>query len=188
MRIGKIAERAAEGLFHLVRLAREASSTNSEVQCEGDRDETETGRELWRAARNLGPGGFKHRACDGEHGLLLDLPWGETLGIILGIDSDDAAAPVPDLAEGETAIWNTSDSSGKSIVRCVTDRVEIGASAGGLIIRKDRFTTWWDATPKTNYAMHTHAGVMGGPGSTAMPSNALGDVGSIECDDDHRVK
>jgi len=197
MRIGKIAERAAEGLFHLVKLIREGTSTNPdnrEVQCEGDRDETETGREIWRAARNLGPGGFKHVAGDGEYGLLLDLPWGGTNGIILGIDSDDADAPEPSLAPGESAMLNTADSSGKSIVRCVSSRVEIGITTGGLIVRKDKTSTWWNTAltgPRAVFGGHPHGGVMAGPGQSGppvAPNHDLGDIGDIGSDDDHRVK
>ncbi len=173
-------------------VVQESSATNREVQVEGDRDETPTGKELWRAARNLGPGGFKHRCKAGAEVLVLELPFLGSLGIILGIEDDDGAPT--DLEPGETAMFNTSDSTGKSAVRCVGTRVEIGSSAGGLIIRKDRYETWWNTAltgPRAVFAGHPHSGVMVGPGQSGVPVapfNDLGAVGTIENDEDHRCK
>lgn len=172
----------AEKIFHVVHIVREGDATNREVQCEGDRDETETGREMWRAVWSLGPAGFKHRAAAAvagvakEKGLLLDI----LNGILVGAHLEDGEPT--GLDEGETAIY----SAGGAQVRCTSTVVEIGTTAGGLIIRKDDFVTWWNATPVANHIIHKHPG-MPGPGTTGIPDTGLGAVGNIESHEGHLV-
>jgi len=180
--VDKILE-TAEKLFSVVHLVREGNATNREVQCEGDRDETEAGREIFRAVWHLGPAGFKHRAAAKtggvakEKGLVLELGH---ITILLGAHLSDGEPS--GLDEGETAIY----SAGGAQVRCTSTVVEIGTSSGGLLIRKDDFSTWWNNTPATNYSVHTHPG-MPGPGNTGVPSNLLGAVGNIESHEGHKV-
>lgn len=202
-RLRDIARDTAEGVYHLVKLIREGTSTKEwlrVVQCEGDRDETTTGREMWRGARNIGPGGFRHVAAEGEHGLLLDIPWGDSEGVVIGVDDDDDGGPGPggdvgigsampmDLEAGETAIYNSKDTQGRSMVRCHGSIVTIGVGAGGLIIRKDYFVNWWTDGPQRDYSLHGHTGVMAGPGTSGLPNNALSNVGVIEGDHGHKVR
>jgi hypothetical protein len=186
MRIRKVAGDMIEKYFSIGTVVQESSATDRKVQVEGDRDETEAGKELWRAVRNLGPGGFKHRAQAGAEVLVFEFPWGGSIGVILGIE-DDTGAPT-DLEPGETAMFSPADSTGKSCVRCTSTRIEIGSGPGGLMLRKDRFETWYDAGPRANHLLHVHPGVMGGPASTGVTVTDLGAVGNIECDEDHRVK
>jgi len=180
-----------EKYFSIGTVVQESDATNREVQVEGDRDETATGKEIWRAARNLGPGGFKHRCKAGAEVLVLELPWVGSLGIILGIDDDDGAPT--DLDEGETAMFNTSDTTGKSAVRCISTIVHVGIGSGGLIVRKDKTTTWWNTAmtgPRAVFAGHCNSGVMVGPGQSGppvAPFNDLGDIGDIGSTDGHKV-
>jgi len=183
MRVSKIAYSMIEKAFQWVDIIREGHATNREVQCEGDRDETEDGRETWRAAFSVSPAGFKHRAAAAvsgvakEKGFLLDVLG----GILLGAHLEDGEPT--DLQEGETAIF----SSGGAQVRCTSTIVQIGSGSGGLLIRKDNFSTWWTNTPAANHAIHKHPG-MPGPGTTGVPDTALGSVGPIEGSEGHTVK
>jgi hypothetical protein len=181
-RFAKVAWDMARTMIAVVDVVREGDYTNREVQCQGEKDETETGREEFRAAWNLGPGGVKHRARKGEKGLLLRVMDGILVGMV-----DDAHAPT-DLDEGETAIFNAADTGGTSQVRCKGTIIQIGSGSGGIIIRLDRFTTWWNATPKVNFSTHVHPGVMPGPSSTAVTATPLGDVSNVESTEGHQVK
>lgn len=181
-RLAKVAWDMARNLVAWVDVKREGDPTDRKVQCEGERDETETGREIFREACHLNPGGYKHRARAGGKGLLLRILDGILIGVV-----DDENAPT-NLNEGETAMFSPADAAGKSCVKCTTTRIEIGSGPGGLMIRKDRFETWWNATPAVNYLAHGHTGSMPGPGTTGAPNNTIGSVGTIECDEDHRVR
>lgn len=179
MRIIKAAQRAARTLFAIVDVVQESDPTKREVQCEGERDETETGREIFRKAWHLGPGGFKHRAIDGEKALLLRLPG----GIVLGVHLEDGEPT--DLDAGDTAIY----SSGGAQVRCKGSTVQIGTGAGGKLIRLDYFQTQWDSGPRANHLLHKHLGAMPGPGSTGTPDTDLGEIpDSVGSTEDHGVK
>lgn len=178
---------AAELLFEVVHLVREGNATDRKVQCEGTRDETETGREIFRDVRNWGPAGFKHRTAPKtggvakEKGLILQLG---DITVLLGAHLE--AGEPTDLDEGDTAIYSSSGAQ----VRCKGTTVEIGSGAGGLIIRKDYFETWWEATPRANFLTHTHP-YNPGPGAavqTGPPVGDLGAVGNIENDEGHTSK
>ncbi len=185
MRVLKRILGAVENYFPIVHIIREASATAREVQCEGDRDETEEGREKWRAAGVFGPAGFKHRAAAAsggeakEKGILLNIGPGFLLGAHL------SEGEPTDLGEGDTAIYSADGAQ----VRCKGAIVEIGSGPGGFLMRLDFFQTQWNAGPRANHLLHKHTASMPGPGSTGTPDTDLGPISDdVKSDEGHKVK
>jgi len=159
----------AEKVFSLVHIVREGSATNREVQCEGDRDETETGREMWRAAWSLAPAGFKHRAAAAvggvakEKGLLLDI----LDGILLGAHLEDGEPT--DLDEGDTAIYSADG----GVLKIKGTVIYIGDSAAEQIVRGNKLEAYLGDTITAGTVLfyllnHVHVGVQPGVGVSGI--------------------
>jgi len=178
MRLMKKLMAAASDAFQIVHIVREGSATNREVQCEGDRDETETGREIFGEVWNLGNPGVKHRAAAKvggvakEKGLILRLG---NFSILLGAYLEDGEPS--DLDEGDTAIY----SAGGGQVRCkggITEVTSDGVAADDWAVRYNDLKTDFD-TLQGQYLAHFHNDSLGAPTTVPQPpNNTAGPLGA----------
>ena len=155
MRLVEKVREIAEKMFSVVHVNREGNATNREVQCEGDRDETETGREIFPEAWSLGPAGFKHRAAAKVGGVAKEKGLVLTLGnihILIGAHLEDGEPS--DLDEGDTAMYSADGAQ----VRCkggITEVTSDGVAADDWATRADDLKTEIDAN-SVEYGIHWH--------------------------------